>query len=162
VLSRDRRGAVARTENWRTNTRGYRFSRLGDGGDDPCYLIGWVTLERPWAFKNATGQDRYDQTWQVWLDITEGRVWLKLERHGRWTDRGVPGARSRPGRVVGRAPEHIAARIRRTEVPTTAARLLHRTGVGRRPSRGTANGAAHGFDAEPVASPADRPHVWLK
>src|SRR5215207_2302220 len=50
---------------------------------DPWFLVGWVVLQRDWGFADGWGWDRYDRTWDVWLNVDEGRVWLKLSRLGR-------------------------------------------------------------------------------
>jgi hypothetical protein len=51
---------------------------------DPWVLVGWVKLERGWGFTDRYGWDRYDRTWEVWLNVDDDRVWLKL---GRWSCR---------------------------------------------------------------------------
>ena len=51
---------------------------------DPWCLVGWLRHERIWGFTDPLGRDRYDQTWEVWLNLDDERVWLKL---GRWCRR---------------------------------------------------------------------------
>jgi hypothetical protein len=55
-------------------TRGYRRHswdyRTEHTGPDPWWWIGWV--------HEPVGDDR--RTWEVWLDVQEGRVWLKRAR----------------------------------------------------------------------------------
>jgi hypothetical protein len=82
--------AVRMTETWRLNTRWYRFGHGHDPDHDPWFWVGWVGLETPWGFATPLGQDRYRGTWAVWLNVEDGRVWLRWERHGRVADDPYP------------------------------------------------------------------------
>src|SRR5262249_46313873 len=88
AVALDARDAVHMTEGWRLNTQRHRIGRDADA--DPWYWIGWVSVEVPWRFTTILGRDAYDATWAVWLNVADGRVWLKLERHGRWAEEGDP------------------------------------------------------------------------
>jgi hypothetical protein len=89
--------AIARTENRRRHTRRSRVRQGADAGADPWYRIGWVGQETPKGCIERFGGPCYFQAWAVWLDVGDGRVWLKLERHGRWTDPGDPYPRAADG-----------------------------------------------------------------
>jgi hypothetical protein len=70
-------------------TRSTKHRRTPAGWDrpaarDPWFMVGWVKLESEWGFVDDRGWDRYDQTWEVWLNVDDDRVWLKL---GRWCRR---------------------------------------------------------------------------
>jgi hypothetical protein len=82
--------AIAMTENWRLHTRRSRFRYGADAGADPWYWIGWVGQETPAGCIERFGGPCSHQAWAVWLNVGDGRVWLKLERHGRWTEPGDP------------------------------------------------------------------------
>jgi len=68
--------AIDLTRNYRHHSHGYRVQHLPDPDDlteprtDPWWWIGWVHY--------SLGEER--QTWEVWLDIEAGRVWLKYDR----------------------------------------------------------------------------------
>ena len=82
AVALDARDAVRMTEGWRLNTRRHRIGR--DAEDDLWYWVGWVGVEVPWDHTTALGCRCYAATWQVWLNAEDDRVWLRLERHGRW------------------------------------------------------------------------------
>jgi hypothetical protein len=88
VVALDARDAARATEGWRLNTRRHRNGR--DADDEAWFLVGWVGVEVPWVFANELGRSCYAATWQVWLNADDGRVWLRLERHGRWAEAGDP------------------------------------------------------------------------
>jgi hypothetical protein len=88
AVALDPRDAVRATEGWRLNSRRYGLGR--DSYGDPWVLIGWVAVEVPWDFTTALGHRCYHGTWQVWLNLDDGRVWLRRERHGRWAEAGDP------------------------------------------------------------------------
>jgi hypothetical protein len=84
AVALDPRDAVRETEGWRLNTRRYGSGR--DTNGDPWFLIGWVRVETPWDVTTALGHNGYHGTWAVWFNAADGRVWLRLERPGRWPE----------------------------------------------------------------------------
>ena len=54
-------------------TRNYRLHSFLAGRSDPWWWIGWVHDTPP-----RNGADR--RTWAVWLNLEDGRVWLRLHR----------------------------------------------------------------------------------
>jgi hypothetical protein len=82
--------AVRMTENWRLHTRWYRIARGHDPEPDPWYWIGWISVEHPWTFTDPLGRRGYAATWAVCLNVEDGRVWLRRERHGRRGEDGDP------------------------------------------------------------------------
>ena len=54
-------------------TRNHRLHSFLAGRPDPWWWIGWVHDTPP-----RDGADR--RTWAVWLHVTDGRVWLRLQR----------------------------------------------------------------------------------
>jgi hypothetical protein len=88
AVALDARDAVRATEGWRLNTRRHRIGRDADA--DPWFWVGWVGVEVPWDHSTELGRRCYHATWQVWFNADDGRVWLRLERHGRWADPDDP------------------------------------------------------------------------
>jgi hypothetical protein len=88
AVALDPRDAARATEGWRLNSRRYGSGR--DTYADSWFLVGWVGVEVPWDFTTALGHRCYHQTWAVWLNAADGRVWLRWERHGRWAAEGDP------------------------------------------------------------------------
>lgn len=83
--------AMRATLNRRRISGGSRMMRGRSAERDAWVWIGWVSIEtEPWGFATALGQDRDLRTWEVWLDPTDERVWLKLERVGRFADDPYP------------------------------------------------------------------------
>ena len=50
---------------------------------NPWVLVGWVRHEHDRGAADERWWDRFDLTWDVWLNVDDGRVWLKLSRSGR-------------------------------------------------------------------------------
>jgi hypothetical protein len=82
--------AIGYTEGWRRNTRWYRAKRYGATEPDPWYWIGWVTHETPAGCVERCEKPCREHTWAVWVNVDDGRVWLRLERYGRDADDPYP------------------------------------------------------------------------
>ena len=82
--------AVGYTEGWRENTRWYRAKRYGVTDPDPWYWIGWVNEESPANCLDLGVHPCWYRTWEVWFNLSDGRVWLKPERRIRRTDPADP------------------------------------------------------------------------
>jgi hypothetical protein len=46
------------------------------GRDSP---VGWVKQESRRLVAGEFGMMTFDQTWEVWLNVADGRVWLKAQ-----------------------------------------------------------------------------------
>jgi hypothetical protein len=82
--------AVGDTEGWRLNTRWCRTKRCGATEPDPWWWVGWVNEASPANCLELGELPCWPSTWAVWLNVGDGRVWLKLERYRRWADPGDP------------------------------------------------------------------------
>jgi hypothetical protein len=82
--------AIRATETWRFHTRWQRLARGDRSERTPWVWIGWVSVETtPWGFARFD-RERYAEAWEVWLNVDDGRVWLRWERHGRFADDPYP------------------------------------------------------------------------
>lgn len=82
--------AVRSTEAYRYHSHSYRRKHLGKEVDDPWYQIGWIEQVTRWDFVTDLGHDHYCQIWEVWLSVSDGRVWLKYDRSLNWPDEDDP------------------------------------------------------------------------
>jgi hypothetical protein len=82
--------AIRATKTWWFHTRWRRLAR-GDRTERPAWVwIGWVSVETRPRGVARFGGDRYSEAWEVWLNVADGRVWLRWERHGRFADDPFP------------------------------------------------------------------------
>lgn len=81
--------AVRATEDCRTSYH-YRIAQARGLAPDPWWWIGWVHQEEPSPWPPPPGCRPYNRTWAVWLNVDDGRVWLRWERHVAATDPGDP------------------------------------------------------------------------
>lgn len=82
--------AVQSTLRWRQHMRFYRWRWTVDPHTDPWYRIGWIHQLTPWPFITPLGRDHFDQTWDVWLNITDRSIHLRYERGTNWPDENDP------------------------------------------------------------------------
>lgn len=84
------RDAVGYTEGWRVHSRWYRTKRYRATETDPWWRVGWVTEESPANCLETWDHPCWHRTWEVWVNVDDGRVWLKPERRVRRADTDDP------------------------------------------------------------------------
>jgi hypothetical protein len=75
--------AVRSTEGYRRNRRGDASLQWQQPESDPWWRVGWVMQEPVVSLDAPPSQTQFRQTWEVWLNVDDERVWLKLPRRKR-------------------------------------------------------------------------------
>ena len=74
--------AVRSTEGYRLHSESYKMKRRGITAPDPWWRVGWVSQQPEGSWMTPPSQTAFLRTWEVWLNVDDGRVWLRSKRHG--------------------------------------------------------------------------------
>ncbi len=72
--------AMRATQNYRLRSYAYRLHHHDSTTPDPWWFVGWIGQEPSERDVGLAVSLRLSRSWEVWLNVEDGRVWLKFDR----------------------------------------------------------------------------------
>ena len=72
--------AIQSTEGYRRNRRWHTAGDTQPAERDAWWRVGWITQEPAASIQTPPSQTVFRATWEVWLNVDDGRVWMKTKR----------------------------------------------------------------------------------